>query len=366
MQSLHRECPAYRLPTVILHMLLFPRGSLDRHQRIRLQTVQRNFSSEESAQEATCSRLVRLLEFRWSDVRGSLAVVHPCYRYLPKKPWNERHSEAEFSQSDSMPCKPAGQEKSLAQLRSGLGFREFSTVSADENFVNAGFELQAERDHAVTTLASNAHRQRCQQHADNDGLSQFSPQRGSSSHCRSPPQGSYTDADLSEAVDIVGEARIPAKLQDAGLDNKSLTSLRERHLKLLHSRLRDHSLRECFRNTGESDDAVARLLQDLLTWQSRVWTTDLVASASLRTSRSRAQSPLRDEQCSRRRARSRSAPSATQLAPRLTSEDLCYQPSQGEIDRPRHVKQGDGGDGERRSFAAEALRQTLLRGRCNS
>ncbi|CAE7730270.1 unnamed protein product [Symbiodinium sp. CCMP2592] len=268
-----------------------------------LQTVQRNFSSEESAQEATCSRLVLAEEAL------------------------ER------------------QEKSLAQLR---------------------FELQAERDHAVTVLAENAHRQRCQQHADNDGLSPFSPQRGSSSHCRSPPRGSYTDADLSEAVDIVGEARIPAKLQDAGLDDKSLTSLRERHLKLLHSRLRDHSLRECFRNTGESDDAVARLLQDLLTWQGRVWTTDLVPSASLRTSRSRTQSPLRDEHSSRRRARSRSAISATPLAPRLTSEDLRYQPGQGEIDWPRQVKQGDGGDGERRSFAAEALRQTLLRGRCNS
>eukprot|EP00439_Symbiodinium_sp_Y106_P078086 s3023_g16.t3 len=63
----------------------------------RLQTVQRNFSSEESAQEATCSRLVLAEE----------ALQR--------------------------------QEKSLAQLR---------------------FELQAERDHAVTTLASNAHRQR--------------------------------------------------------------------------------------------------------------------------------------------------------------------------------------------------------------
>eukprot|EP00439_Symbiodinium_sp_Y106_P078125 s3023_g16.t4 len=62
-----------------------------------LQTVQRNFSSEESAQEATCSRLVLAEE----------ALQR--------------------------------QEKSLAQLR---------------------FELQAERDHAVTTLASNAHRQR--------------------------------------------------------------------------------------------------------------------------------------------------------------------------------------------------------------
>eukprot|EP00439_Symbiodinium_sp_Y106_P078181 s3023_g16.t7 len=92
MQSLHRECPAYRLPTVILHMLLFPRESLDRHQRIRLQTVQRNFSSEESAQEATCSRLVLAEE----------ALQR--------------------------------QEKSLAQLR---------------------FELQAERDHAETEETEN-------------------------------------------------------------------------------------------------------------------------------------------------------------------------------------------------------------------
>ena len=217
----------------------------------------------------------------------------------------------------------------------------------------------------MTLLAEKAHRQGCQQRADADESSPSSPQLAASSHCRSPPQGRHADADLSEAVDIVGKAKFPAKLRDAGLDYKSLTSLRERHLKLLHSRLRDHSLRECFRNTGESDDAAARLLKDLLTWQTRVWPADPVPSASLRTSRSRTQSPIRDELCSRRRARSRSAPSATPLAPRLTSEDLSCQPGQGKIDWPRQVKQGDGGDGERRSVAAEALRQTLLRGRCS-